>query len=119
VSLCTCAPDHLTAAAIPKVALRLDAARSMLEPMKGPRMSIASAFTERDASYAVRLMSTSSDAEIRYTLRRVVGEDGEIQMFVLEATFRSPALAERVETAMEGAHGIVVPSEVLALARAG
>jgi hypothetical protein len=88
--------------------------------MKGPSMSIAAAFaTERDASYAVRLMSTASDAEIRYTLRRVVGEDGEIQMFVLEGTFRSPALAERVETAMEGAHGIVIPSEVLALARAG
>ena len=88
--------------------------------MKGPKMSIAAAFaTERDASYAVRLMSTASDAEIRYTLRRVVGEDGEIQMFVLEATFRSPALAERVETAMEGAHGIVIPSEVLALARTG
>lgn len=42
-----------------------------------------------------------------------------MQTVVLEATFRSPALVERVETAMEGAHGIVVPREVLALARAG
>jgi hypothetical protein len=92
----------------------------MLSAMKGPSLSVAAAFaTERDASYAVRLMTTASDADIRYTLRRVIGEDGEVQMFVLEATFRSPALVERVETAMEGAHGIVVPSEVLALARAG
>lgn len=40
-------------------------------------------------------------------------------MFVLEATFRSPALVDRVESAMEGAHGIIVPSDVLALARTG
>jgi hypothetical protein len=89
--------------------------------MRGPSLSVAAAFaTERDAGYAVRLLATAaSDAEIRYTLRRVVGEDGDVQMFVLEATFKSPALVERVQTAMEGAHGIVVPTEVLALARAG
>ena len=49
--------------------------------MKGPSLSVAAAFaTERDASYAVRLMSTASDAEIRYTLRRVVGEDGRFAL---------------------------------------
>ena len=46
--------------------------------------AVAAAFAqERDASYAVRLMTTTS-TEIRYTLRRVVGEDGDIQMVVLE-----------------------------------
>jgi hypothetical protein len=63
--------------------------------MKDPSLSVAAAFaTEGDASYAVRLMSTASVAEISYTLRRVIGEDGDVQMFVLEATFRSPALVE-------------------------
>jgi len=87
--------------------------------MKRPSLSIAAAFAqERDASYAVRLMSSVSDADIRYTLRRVIGEDGEVQMVVLEATFRDPSLASRIETAMEGAHGMIVPTEVLAAARA-
>ena len=80
--------------------------------------SIAAAFAqERDASYAVRLMSTAS-GEIRYTLRRVIGEDGDIQMVVLEAWFADPALVGRVETAMEGAHGMLIPVEALAAAKA-
>jgi hypothetical protein len=56
------------------------------------QLCVAAAFAqERDASYAVRLMTTTS-TEIRYTLRRVVGEDGDIQMVVLEATFDDPDL---------------------------
>lgn len=83
-----------------------------------PTYAVAGAFAQdRDASYAVRLMSTTS-SEIRYTLRRVVGEDGELQMVVLEASFSDPALASRIETAMEGAHGMVIPAEALAVAKA-
>lgn len=83
-----------------------------------PSLSIAAAFAqERDASYAVRLMATTS-ADIRFTLRRVIGEDGEVQMYVLEASFSDPALASRVETAMEGAHGMLIPVEALAAAKA-
>jgi len=85
---------------------------------KQPTFAVAAAFAqERDASYAVRLMATTS-TEIRYTLRRVVGEDGDVQMVVLEASFDDPALTSRVETAMEGAHGMVIPSEALAAAKA-
>ena len=80
--------------------------------------AVAAAFAqERDASYAVRLMTTTS-TEIRYTLRRVVGEDGDIQMVVLEATFDDADLGSRIETAMEGAHGMVIPAEALAAAKA-
>ncbi len=83
-----------------------------------PTYAVAGAFAQdRDASYAVRLMTTTS-SEIRYTLRRVVGEDGELQMVVLEASFSDPALASRIETAMEGAHGMVIPAEALAAAKA-
>jgi len=85
---------------------------------RAPTYAVAAAFAqERDASYAVRLMSTTS-ADIRYTLRRVIGEDGHVQMVVLEATFDDPALVSRVETAMEGAHGMVIPHEALAAAKA-
>ena len=45
--------------------------------------------------------------------------DGDIQMVVLEASFADPALAIRVETAMEGAHGMLIPVEALAAAKAG
>jgi hypothetical protein len=82
------------------------------------RHSVAAAFAkERDASYAVRLMATAS-TEIRYILRRVLGEDGAIQMVVLEASFADPALVSRVETVMEGAHGMLIPVEALAAAKA-
>jgi hypothetical protein len=84
-----------------------------------PSHSVAAAFAqERDASYAVRLMSTVS-SDIRFTLRRVIGEDGDIQMVVLEASFADAALTSRAETAMEGAHGMLIPSEALAAAKAG
>jgi hypothetical protein len=83
-----------------------------------PSHSIAAAFAqERDASYAVRLMSTAS-ADIRFTLRPVIGEDGDVQMVVLEASFRDPALVSRIETVMEGAHGMLIPAEVVAAAKA-
>jgi hypothetical protein len=92
----------------------------MLPDVRRRSLSVAGAFyQERDASYAIRLMTTATDADIRYSLRHVLSESGEVQMVVLEATFADPSLASRIETAMEGAHGMVVPTEVLAVARAG
>ena len=49
-----------------------------------------------------------------YTLRNVTGEDGRVQLIVLEARFTDPALAPRIVTGMEGAHGIIVPADVVA-----
>jgi hypothetical protein len=90
----------------------------MRRPNRRPSHSVAAAFAqERDASYAVRLMATAS-TEIRFTLRRVIGENGDVQMYVLEASFADPALASRVETAMEGAHGMLIPVEALAISKA-
>ena len=80
--------------------------------------SVAAAFAqERDASYAVRLMATTS-TDIRFMLRRVIAENGDVQMYVLEASFSDPALVSRVETAMEGAHGMLIPVEALAASKA-
>jgi hypothetical protein len=84
-----------------------------------PQFSVAAAFaSERDASYAVRLFASASGAEVRYTLRNVVGEDGGVQMVILEATCTDQALISRLETAMEGAHGMLVPVEAVAAAKA-
>jgi hypothetical protein len=77
--------------------------------------TIAAAFAnERDASYAMRLIASIADHDIRYTLRRVLGERGDVQMVVLEATVPEADLAERLETAMLGAHGILIPPDALA-----
>jgi hypothetical protein len=104
------------------VGLRCPAAPNTLFLMRSLRKqhtySVAAAFAQdRDASYAVRLMSTTS-TELRFTLRRVIGENGDVQMYVLEASFPDPALTSRVETAMEGAHGMLIPVEALAAAKA-
>lgn len=81
--------------------------------------TIAAAFaSERDASYAMRLIASIADHDIRYTLRRVLGERGDVQMVVLEATAPETDLAERLETAMLGAHGILIPPEALAASAA-
>ena len=82
--------------------------------------TVAAAFAqERDVHYAVRLLSVAVESKIDYTMRCVRGEDDSMQMCILEAAFCDPALAPRVETAMTGAHGVVVPAEVLAAATTG
>jgi hypothetical protein len=84
-----------------------------------PQFSVAAAFaSERDASYAIRLFSSATDAEVRYTLRQVIGEDGGIQMVILEASCTDQALVSRLETAMEGAHGMLIPVEAVVAAKA-
>ena len=80
-----------------------------------PTATIAAAFAqERDAGYAMRLITSVSAHDIRYKLRRVLDEMGDIQVVVLEATFPDPRMASRVVSAMTGAHGIVVPVEIVA-----
>jgi hypothetical protein len=88
--------------------------------MAQPTFTVAAAFAqERDVHYAVRLLSVAVESKIDFTMRCVRGEDDSMQMCILEAAFSDPTLTGRVETAMAGAHGVVVPADVLAAAEAG
>ena len=60
---------------------------------------------ERAAGYAVKLITSSPEIDVRFTLRRVLGERDEVQMVVREASLIDPGQADRVETCMAGAHG--------------
>ena len=79
---------------------------------------VAAAFAqERDVPYAVRLLSVAVDTKIDFTMRCVRGEDASMQLCILVASFADPAVASRIETAMEGAHGMVVPIDSLDAAK--
>jgi hypothetical protein len=79
--------------------------------------TIAAAFPdERAAGYAVKLITSSPEIDVRFTLRRVLGERDEVQMVVLEASLTDPGQADRVETCMDGAHGSIIPAEIVAQA---
>jgi hypothetical protein len=79
--------------------------------------TVAAAFAdEREAAYAVRLIGASPEIRARFTLRNVLDERGGVAMVVLEAALADPGQADRVETCMMGAHGIVIPSDVVAQA---
>ena len=83
------------------------------------RIMVAAAFAqERDAQYAVRMIA-ACEINAHFRLRRVIDEQGVTQMVVLEVRVADTALAGRVETAMEGSHGVVVPAETLQAAKAG
>ena len=89
-------------------------------PHRGGRLRVASAFAqERDARYAMQLMSGAIDAVIDFQLRPVLGETGYVQMVVLEASFSEPTLTDRILTVMRGAHGVPVPLEILNAASTG
>jgi hypothetical protein len=76
--------------------------------------TVAAAFAdEREASYAVRLIGASPEIKARFTLRNVMSERGDVAMVVLEVALADAAHASRVETCMAGAHGAVIPNEVL------
>jgi len=76
--------------------------------------TVAAAFAdEREASYAVRLISASPEIDARFTLRQVRSERDELQLVVLEVTVTDPRLRDRLETCMEGAHGAVIPTDVV------
>ena len=79
--------------------------------------TVAAAFAdEREASYAVRLIGASPEIRARFTLRRVISERGDVAMVVLEVGLADASQAGRVETCLTGAHGVVVPTEVIAQA---
>jgi hypothetical protein len=74
--------------------------------------TVTAAFAlERDAGYAIHLISQSPEIVVRFVRRNVIGERGEIQMVVLEATLPDSTHAERVETCMVGAHGVRITPE--------
>ena len=50
-------------------------------------------------------------------MRCVRGEDSGMQMCILVAAFSDPAVTSRIETAMEGAHGVVMPIESVEAAK--
>ncbi|HET7494190.1 MAG TPA: hypothetical protein VFJ80_02005 [Candidatus Limnocylindrales bacterium] len=83
--------------------------------------TVSAAFSdEREAGYAVRLMTASPEIKARYSLRPVLSERGDVAMVVLEVSLADASQIARVETCMEGAHGTVIPSQVLSrAARAG
>jgi hypothetical protein len=76
--------------------------------------TVAAAFAdEREASYAARLIGASPEIKARFTLRRVLNDRGDSSMVILEAHLADPGQVERVETCMMGAHGAVIPVEVV------
>lgn len=82
-------------------------------PSQADNHVVAAAFAhERDAAYAVRLISSFA-GDVRFTLRRVLGERGDVEMVVLEATLACQDMVARVGTVMQGTHGVLVPPEVI------
>jgi hypothetical protein len=80
-------------------------------PISRPsRPTVAAAFAqERDAHYAVQVITSAIEDRVDYTLRHVMGEDGLVQLVILEATFDDPSLEARIVTVMAGTHGVIVP----------
>ena len=73
---------------------------------------VAAAFArERDAGYAIGLISSSPEIKVRFTQREVIGERGDVQMVILEVTLADPTQASRVETCLVGAHGVRIQPE--------
>lgn len=76
--------------------------------------TVAAAFAQRrDADYAIGLIASAVDDPVSFTIRQIVGERGEVQMVVLEASCSQPSIAERLLTLMRGAHGVQIPVETL------
>jgi hypothetical protein len=70
-------------------------------------MTISAAFAdERNVRYAMGLIAQSPEIKARFSRRSVIGERGEVQLVILEVTINDPRQAGRVETCLEGAHGV-------------
>ena len=79
--------------------------------------TVAAAFPDERAAWRGAVVGR---IDVRFTLRRVLGErDSQFQMVVLEASLTDPGQADRVETCMAGAHGSIVPAEIVAQASTG
>ena len=69
--------------------------------------TVTAAFAqERDAGYAVALIASAADIDVRFVRRAVLSERGEVQMIILEATLTDPSHSDRVASCMTGAHGV-------------
>jgi len=80
--------------------------------------TVTAAFArERDARYALGLIASSPEIQARFTLRDILGEAGDVQMVVLEATLEDPRLVTRVEMCMIGAHGTPIPAQAATAGR--
>jgi hypothetical protein len=78
---------------------------SQIDPASG-RIKAAFA-TERDAQYALRLLSTLAGSPVVGELRTVHDRHGAVQMVVLEIPVEAGA-EDRTITIIRGAHGIPV-----------
>ena len=75
------------------------------------RTVVAAFAQERDAGRAIALIASSPDLEVTFSRSDVVGERGEVQLVVLEATLADPDQAGRVASCMVGAHGVRIQPE--------
>ena len=81
--------------------------RATASPVAAPQRISAAFATARDADTAIRMISTSAAIDIvGYHQRPVIGEQGDIQMVMLDVDLRRPDQASRVETCILGAHGV-------------
>jgi len=89
--------------------------------MPTTRAVVAAFAGQRDAGYAMQLIASMGEAGLRPRSHEVIGERGDVQMIVIEVEPASDSLAERVETLMTGAHGVLMapPAEARQLALVG
>lgn len=114
VDVGTSVPARVARASVRGLRIGADVGQMEYMPHRAGNNKVAAAFAqERDAGYAMRLIASAMDDPVSFTIRQVVGEAGEVQMVVLEASCAQPSIAERLLTVMRGAHGIQVPVEAL------
>lgn len=82
-----------------------------------PQVAVVGAFAyERDALAAAGLLVGAPGIDARFVLHPVQGEDGVVQMVLLEVDLPTGCPLARVRAAITGAHGVcldVLPPEVV------
>jgi hypothetical protein len=78
-----------------------------------PACTVSAAFAqERDAGYAVSLLTSAADIAARFERRSILSERGEVQMVILDVLFADPAQTSRVVSCLTGAHGVQLRPQV-------
>ncbi len=78
-------------------------------PADHPVIHMTAAFArEQDARFALRILTTSTGHVLASGLRPIEGAGGRIDVIILEVEIVDLE-ADRVATAMTGAHGVVLP----------
>ena len=86
-----------------------------MHTFSSPAITVSAAFAdERDVRYAMGLISQSPEIKARFERRSVIGERGEVQLVILEVTLADAGQAGRVETCLEGAHGVRIAPQARA-----